>query len=102
MTTAPFEVSRLSLKRSGAVSGLGAATASFFGSIFLASSEDEHPISASSAGKIQRIPHRLRIVIQYAMLKGAATHGALRRFCVVLQPLLERGVSQPGIPDSGA
>src|SRR5450759_2190128 len=61
---------------------------------FLLSSGDEHPISTTLTAS----HHVLRIVPQYAML----AFGALRRFRLVLQSLLERGVPQPRLPHPGA
>src|SRR5947207_6188385 len=42
----------------------------------------------------------LRIVTEYAMLQLSIRHGHLRRFRLVLQSLLERGVPQPGLSHS--
>ena len=67
MTIAPFDVSRLTLNRSGAYSFFGAAGAdSFFASSFLAVSFDEQPISARHATAPRIIPKAFRI-LQYSM-----------------------------------
>src|ERR1039457_1129670 len=86
IVTLPFDVSKTTWKTSGVFStfaaGLGGASFS------------EHPASArlTASTKI------FRIVPQYAML----AFGALRRFRVVLQSLLERGVPLARLPHPGA
>src|SRR3954453_11254513 len=81
-TTWPLEVSSTALKTSGVFSGaLGTALGA---SALLASLGDEHPTNARAIST-----QIVRIVPQYGMLN----FGALRRFRVVLQSLLERGVS---------
>src|ERR1035438_5075148 len=91
ITTLPFEVSKTVWNTSGVFSAFGAG----FGAVaFLLSSGDEHPISVAPTAS-----HNIfRIVQQYAML----AFGALRRFRVVLQSLLERGVSRSRLPHPGA
>src|SRR6266852_5580499 len=95
ITTGPFEVSKTAWKTSGVFSTFAA---DFGTSTFLLSSDDEHPASARHIAALTANHQDLRIVTQYAML----AFGALRRFRLVLQSLLERGVPQPRVPDPGA
>ena len=104
----------MTLKTSGMVSFFG-TTASFFSSVLGASGAEEHPISASrNAGAIHAnagwCTHRhtvchapaRRAKAWHAGCGRTAPHGFLRRFRVVLQPVLERGIPRAGIPHPGA
>src|SRR4051794_1271459 len=84
ITTGPFEVSRFTLNTSGAFSDFLGRAASFLGS------GDPHPISATEAATTAH-PHRV-IMEEYAM--------PVRRFRVVLRPLLERRVPRHRLPHS--
>src|ERR1019366_7565058 len=86
IATLPFEVSKTAWNTSGVFSTFGAG---FGGAAF-----SEHPASPRLTAS-QQI---LRIVPQYAML----AFGALRRFRLVLQSLLERRVSLARLPHPGA
>src|ERR1035441_2202687 len=87
IATLPFEVSKTAWNTSGVLSTFAAG---FGAPAFLPSSGDEQPNTIAL-----RPSHNIfRIVQQYAML----AFGALRRFRVVLQSLLERGVPQPRFP----
>src|ERR1019366_10806288 len=91
ITTVPFEVSKTAWNTSGVFSTLGAG---FGAASFLLSSCDEHPISSALTATTKIF----RIVPQYAML----AFGSLRRFRLVLQSLLERGVPRARLPHPGA
>src|SRR4051812_12653461 len=83
MVTRPFDVSSFTWYTSGAFSAFFAGAASFF-----AGSGDEHPISVRPPATTI---HALRVIIEeYAM--------PLRRFRVVLRPLLERRIPRRRLP----
>src|ERR1019366_5253992 len=86
IATLPFEVSKTAWNTSGVFS--------IFAAGFGGASFSEHPANARLTSS-QQI---LRIVPQYAML----AFGALRRFRLVLQSILERGVPRARLPYPGA
>src|ERR1035441_2551318 len=86
IATLPFEVSKTAWNTSGVFSTFAAG---FGGASF-----SEHPDST----RLMASQQILRIVPQYAML----AFGALRRFRVVLQSLLERGVPRARLSYPGA
>src|ERR1035438_4930986 len=95
IATFPFDVSKTAWNTSGVFSVFGAG---FRAASFLLSSGDEHPPSARLTAALTASHQLFRIVPQYAML----AFGALRRFRLVLQSLLERGVSWARLPHTGA
>src|ERR1017187_8533143 len=91
IATLPFEVSKTAWNTSGVFSAFGAG---FGADPFLLSSGAEHPVSARLTAALTASHQILRIVPQYAML----AFGARRRFRLVLQSLLERGVPRARLP----